>query len=183
MIIGRNFLGLRPYYIDNKEVNNIIFYDDNGIITEVKQGWLEGSQSQKFIFLKDVEQIDIDTPIKRIKVNLTRKENFYIPVKNYIDESCYCLYLYVDGEKIKVENLGEFVFDDSEISTMYSDKLFIKINDISFYCWKKPINKIIEKPEYLKAKDIVEEMKKDGVSMSEFSVLQLLKKYEVEKKC
>lgn len=183
MIIGRKYEGYRPYYIDNKQVDNIVFYDDSGIITETDYGWLEGSESVKLYFQSDIKEIDIDSPVKRLKVNLTRKENFYIPVKEHIGDSVYCLYLYVDGDKIKIDNLGESVFLDSDFSTTYTDKLFIKINDISFYSWKKPTNRTVDKPEYIKTKEIAEELKKEGVDIPEFSLFQLLKKYEVKKKC
>ena len=153
MIIGKKFLGLRYYGIDNKRVDNIIFYDDSGIITETGCGWLEGSESV-------IEEIDVDSPVKRLKVNLTRKENFYVPAKDYYGDSVYCLYLYVDGDKIKVENLGESVFWEDKATIRYADKLFIKINNISFYCWKRPDNRTVDKPEYMKAKKIVEEMNK-----------------------
>lgn len=85
----------RPYQltIDGKNigyVRYIYFYNDNGNIYELNQGWLECNR-------KDIPEIKLNI-VKRIKKNLTRKENFVIGKSDNLH-----LYLYIDNENIKLD--------------------------------------------------------------------------------
>lgn len=94
----------RYYYFNDNAIKNIIFYNDNGIIMETKQGWLECHG--------DIRSIECGEIVNRNKENLTRKENFVIksPEKNYLNnKSELVLYLYVDNCNIKIKKTGEDV--------------------------------------------------------------------------
>ena len=85
----------RPYQltIDGKNigyVRYIYFYNDNGNIYELNQGWLECNR-------KDIPELKLNI-VKRIKKNLTRKENFVIGKSDNLH-----LYLYIDNENIKLD--------------------------------------------------------------------------------
>ena len=94
----------RYYYFNDNAIKNIIFYNDNGIIMETKQGWLECHG--------DIQSIECGEIVNRNKENLTRKENFAIksPEKNYLNNKAeLILYLYVDNCNIKIKKTGEDV--------------------------------------------------------------------------
>lgn len=94
----------RYYYFNNNAINNIIFYNDDGIIMETKQGWLECHG--------DVRSIECGEIVNRNKENLTRKENFVIKSseKDYLtNKAKLILYLYVDNCNIKIKKTGEDV--------------------------------------------------------------------------
>ena len=85
----------RPYQltIDGKNigyVRYIYFYNDNGNIYELNQGWLECNR-------KDIPELKLNI-VKRIKKNLTRKENFVIGKSDNL-----ILYLYIDNENVKLD--------------------------------------------------------------------------------
>lgn len=95
---------IRCYYFNDNAIKNIIFYNDNGIIMETKQGWLECHG--------DIRSIECGKIVNRNKENLTRKENFVIksPEKNYLNNKAeLILYLYVDNCNIKIKKTGEEV--------------------------------------------------------------------------
>lgn len=94
----------RYYYFNDNAIKNIIFYNDDGIIMETKQGWLECRG--------DIRSIECGEIVNRNKENLTRKENFVIksPEKNYLNNKAeLILYLYVDNCNIKIKKTGEDV--------------------------------------------------------------------------
>lgn len=94
----------RYYYFNDNAIKNIIFYNDDGIIMETKQGWLECHG--------DIKSIECGEIASRNKVNLTRKENFVIKesTKHYQNNKAeLTLYLYVDNCNIKIKKTGEDV--------------------------------------------------------------------------
>ena len=94
----------RYYYFNDNAINNIIFYNDDGIIMETKQGWLE--------CCGDIRSIECGEIVNRNKENLNRKENFVIKSseKDYLtNKAKLILYLYVDNCNIKINKTGEDV--------------------------------------------------------------------------
>lgn len=94
----------RYYYFNDNAIKNIIFYDDNGIIFQTNQGWLE--------YQGDIRSIECGEIASRNKENLTRKENFVIKSseKHWSNNRAeLILYLYVDNCNIKLKKTDEEV--------------------------------------------------------------------------
>ena len=107
----------RYYYLNDNAITNIIFYNDDGIIMETKQGWLECHG--------DIRSIECGEIVNRNKENLTRKENFVIksPERHYSNNKTGLnLYLYADNYNIKIKKTGEDVtrfINDYNLSYAY----------------------------------------------------------------
>ena len=85
----------RPYQltIDGKNigyVKYIYFYNDNGNIYELNQGWLEHNN-------RDIPELKLNLTRRRTG-NLERKENFVIGKSDNLH-----LYLYIDNENVKLD--------------------------------------------------------------------------------
>lgn len=88
----------KPFYVDIAEksylLDNIIFYNDNGIIVEVGNGYFEREQG-----LTIKEEV-----VRKIKVDLTKKQNFIVKHKDkwYADDEVkYAIYIYADNVDLK----------------------------------------------------------------------------------
>lgn len=125
--------GLWRYYtIGNAKVRNIIFYNDNGIIAETNQGWIENNG-------QDIKKIEVENLANRNKVVLTRKENFVVKTSetDYDGRKYLNIYLYVDGENITIEQTQKchhIIETDYSLSYQHSDFCSYagKIGDVNF---------------------------------------------------
>lgn len=184
---------------------NIYLYDDNGIITEFSPLGANKSydkETNKIELLeedkKDVNNnISICIPARRAKENFTRKENFFIPRKDYHYYDSYGadLYLYVDNDTITLKKLS----DDTVTRQSYRDglqilethyevfevggELFRVWNSVNFeHYYKSCISVNPTKQEYIKTDfgkqvDKVKGMLEDkGISMNGY-ILELLVRY------
>ena len=92
-----------PYLINNGKVENILFYNDSGIIAQTNRGWI-GSNRIDVLEFNDLEFS------KRNKLNLERKEHFFIksPKQSSYDPSTqYDIYIYIPSTSMKLQPLGE----------------------------------------------------------------------------
>lgn len=105
VLLNRQQTWHRPYYLDGGQVDKIMFYNEDGIIFEVERGWLENTQGK---VSRDVEDVYLETGIvKRVKENLTRKENFYLCKRSRWNEPLRHVYIYVDGENVILKSMGK----------------------------------------------------------------------------
>lgn len=90
--------GFNPFILEGRIVNNIIFYNEDGKILEMNRGW--------FGYNNDCESLDLGSITYRRKVNLNRKENFYISIADNIHGLAYDLWIYVDNINVKIIDKG-----------------------------------------------------------------------------
>lgn len=109
--IKREVSGWRPLILKGKSIRNIIFYRDGIIKYETKRGWLEHDN-------QDVLSITIDTPVRANKLNLNRKDNFYM-TKNDYGETVFNLYIYINNIDIAISDSDEFVKIETEKEINY----------------------------------------------------------------
>ena len=92
-----------PYQIGNGKANNIIFYNDDGVIAQTNRGWIGSNR----IDILELKELDFN---RRIKLNLNKKEHFYIKSddqpswEQYIQ---YDVYIYIPLSGISIKPLGE----------------------------------------------------------------------------
>lgn len=104
MKISRTENWLRPLFIeDGKEIGNIVFYNEKGVICKVNQGWLE-DDGKKY----SVDTLSIELPDENLKrknkKDFSKKENYYMSEgKDWDGRTKYTLYLYTND----YEDLGE----------------------------------------------------------------------------
>lgn len=101
----------KPLYVDinNKSylLDNIIFYNDNEIVVEVCKGYFENT-----------EDLTIQGEVvRKLKVDLTKKQNFIVKCKDksFIDDEVkYTIYIYVGNVDLKYigkEKRYDYLYD------------------------------------------------------------------------
>ena len=96
-------LCFNPYMINGNQVKNIIFYDATGIITKTGRAWFGSNRIKVYEF----EALEFT---RRLKINTTRKENFFIKSKEQDSWANYVhvdLYVYIPTCGFTVSYLGE----------------------------------------------------------------------------
>jgi len=95
---------MNPYYIGNKQVQNIYFYDVSGIIAEVGIGWISTTDSNRTP-VKEIESLPFNRALKK---DLTKQRHFFIKstAEYHMDEGVD-LYIYAPNSGMAVEPLGE----------------------------------------------------------------------------
>ena len=92
----------RPYHTPRGYLDNIIFYNDDGIIFKTMEGWLTSQ-------LGDVQSIIIRRPTLKKEVDLKCEKNFlFYDKKAEWAERKPHLYLYVDGKDISLKSLKSY---------------------------------------------------------------------------
>jgi len=123
-VFRRDSSFLRVWFISGLEVEKLVFYSNNKVLYETRQSWLEDEQSRQ-----DLTQMTINKPKKALKVDLTRKDNFYIKgSRNYNFKKGYIFYINLDLENIKIEDLGlnPYYDNENEINEKYLLKMTFK---------------------------------------------------------
>lgn len=122
----------RCYTINGNEINNIVFYNEDGIIAETNQGWIENNR-------KDITKIEVENLANRNKINLTKKENFVVKTSetDLDGRKKAHLYLYVDGENIAIEKVGtRHHVIETDYSLSYQHSYYAtysgKVGDVNF---------------------------------------------------
>ena len=122
---------LNTYFIDGRKLNNIAFYDDNGLIGEVDNGWISGKWSNRM----DIKEFDDLQAAYVRKINFDRKEHFFTKDKDRYGDPIAALYVYVPAvEGLKVVNVGEQVALSTDTNIHYG--VFLEITATARYSRK-----------------------------------------------
>lgn len=165
--------GFNPFILDGRKVNNIIFYNEDGQIIETKQGWFGN-------FNNECESLDLGSIKHRRKVNLTRKENFYISATDTFNSLIYDLWIYVDNNNVKIVDKGE-VEQQYEKSTIYVYHKY----DLEVYGYKFSQRFYVKtiKTEFGKHVDEVsKELEQMNIKIDSYYLKKLLESYDLVKK-
>lgn len=98
--IGRTEKWYRPYFVNGKEIENIIIYKDGEIIIHIRRSWFEEvDEDFKTKYHGDLLEVSFDGPVKRAnKLNLSRKDNFILKQETATSiHGGRCLYIYADN--------------------------------------------------------------------------------------
>lgn len=89
---------------DGYELDNIIIYNESGVLIETKKGWFDNSNNN----FEEGDGLEIKPSIKRKnKINFESKENFVVKSeeKSYRDIQKYTLYIYYKNVNYKYNGL------------------------------------------------------------------------------
>lgn len=125
----------RPLYVDIADksylLGDIFFYNDNGIIVEVGNGFFENTES---LTIKG-------EVVRKIKIDLTKKQNFIVKYKDKYyadDEVKYAIYIYADNVDLQYvgkEKSYDYLYDKYIVNgiefTRYIKDLSKNLNDIN----------------------------------------------------
>lgn len=163
-----------PFLADGFTVSKIVFYNDDKTVFETARGWFGNNNRFRSLF--------IGSTTKRNKIVLNRKENFYVrdTEKDAYGEKYVALYLYVDGENIKVEDLGthQDTYNKVDVWTHHKYKIRIYGDEIE--------EEVVDKIEKNEFGQQVEALKKDlaeiNIKLTSFDLVNLLEHYELVKR-
>lgn len=164
-----------PFYIEGRQVKNIYFYNESGIVCETGRGWFGNNNGMGSMYIGET--------IRKAKFNPAAKCNFWIPVaaESYETDKCCNVYLYVDGKDITCERLPDTQSDG--VCKAWIDHwqhFAVNIHGI-----KKQIEKYTgnEKTAFGRKVDKMEKTFKDmGIRIDSYEVMKLLESFNVSKK-
>lgn len=116
----------RPMVVNGNEVNNIVIYKNGKELFKLNCGFFEMKINN---FLpKDIIAFKISEPVKAIKLNLNRNDNFYMLDKENFERWKERKYiLYINEKEIKINKIYESLLYQNEF-----EKNFIKTADLTF---------------------------------------------------
>ena len=191
-----------------REISNIVFYNDNGIITQSRSGWLESKFDNSGHY--DIQSVILSLELKHFKRNynlekaMSNKCHFTINnEKEYsFDEPSCTLYLYVNNVDFELVSKEEYqrlftYSSDLSYSIQHYSHTTIKSmhgviirgcvehdTEIKVACYEKTCERTIlskEKDTKLLNKTI-EEFKELGIYLKESDIGKILDNYKLTKK-
>ena len=180
----------RPMVVNGKEINNIIIYKNGKELFKLNKGYFEMKINN--ILSDDIISFKISEPSKAIKLNLNRKDNFYLLDKENFERWKEREYiLYINEEEIKINKIYESLLYKNEF-----EKKFIKTADLTFVYGCKTKEKeyknitanalgitrteITEKGK--KFNEILKDLENKKIKINSYELEQLLKYYDLVKK-
>ena len=162
-----------PFILNGRQVTNIIFYNDEGIMFETHRGWF-GNGNNVF---RTLNVGDVKTRRVTALEKMDKKENFCVTTKiPYSNDKGYALYLYVDGEGIQLikEEEKEEIFSPTQIRK-YVERT-IRLYGIMIDL--EETLKFIDNEFGKKVKEFQEELESFGIKLNCWDVENILKHYE-----
>lgn len=165
-----------PFFIDGREIKRIIFYNDSGIVLKTRSGWFGYNNNFR-------GGLDIPETISKRKVDLSIKKCFYVPVApEYYERNKKCaeLYLYIDGESIKLIDKTESQECFNKVDIWHYENFTFEI------CGHVIVENLvvkIERNEFGQKVDAIQkELEEAGIKIDSFDLKRLLEKYNLIKK-
>lgn len=188
--VARGYNMWRPMVVNGKEINNIVIYKNGKELFKLNQGFFKMKINN--ILSEDIISFKISEPTKAIKVNLNRKDNFYILDKENFERWKERKYiLYINEEEVKVNKIYESLLYKNDF-----EKNFIKTADLTFIygCSTKEkeykeitVNslgitrkEITEKGE--KFNELLKDLEDKKIKINSYELKELLKYYDLVKK-
>ena len=169
------------------ELDDIIIYNESGIIAETGCGWFKEQYNNNNSF-KEGSTID---PIHlRKSVDLTKKENFIVKDNDRTYETRYVLYIYYKNVNFKALEVktgscwieGIYTLDLPE-KTIICDQLFGKTDmksDKIKYQYYKTIEDL-EKQKYNGSDELLKAIKKLEKEVKQFEKMKIQEKEDINK--
>lgn len=169
------------------ELDNIIIYNEDGIITQTGGGWFREQYNNNNTFK---EGTTIDPIHLRKSVDLTKKENFIIKDTERTYETRYVLYIYYKNVNFKALEVkkdgfwieGIYTLDLPE-KTITCDQCFGKTNmksDNIKYQYYKTIEDL-EKQKYNGSDELLKAIKKLEKEVKQFEKMKIQEKEDINR--
>lgn len=180
----------RPMVVNGNEVNNIVIYKNGKELFKLNCGFFE-MKINNFLS-KDIIAFKISEPVKAIKLNLNRNDNFYMLDKENFERYQERKYiLYINEKEIKINKIYESLLYQNEF-----EKNFILTADLTFVysCKTKEkeyknitVNSLgvtrretTEKGE--RFNELLKDLEDKKIKINSYELKQMLKYYDLVKK-
>lgn len=166
--------GYNPFVLDDIKINNIIFYNDEGQLLDLNQGWFGNNNNY-------CQSLDLGSISYRRKINFSKKENFCVSVaEKYTNYKNYDLYIYVDNKNVKIidKGLREIQFDASKVTVYHDYDFEVYGYKFSQYFYVKSYNTDFGN----KVDAMAKELEELHINIDTFHLRLLMEKYELVRK-
>ena len=153
-------------------VSKFVFYNEDGVIYTSKRGWFDGDRS---------DILDIGEIVQRRKENFTRKENFAIttPAEYFRNKKEYIIYVYVDGDKVKLTKQTPYISQMSETQIWTEQKIVIEMGGKTFT--ENNLVKVEDSAFGKQVKEMMKELETENIKIDRYTLIQIMKKYNLNK--
>lgn len=169
------------------ELNNVIIYNEDGIIVETGCGWFREQYSNNNTF-KD--GATIDAIHLRKSIDLTKKENFIIKDSERSYETRYILYIYyknVNFKALEIKRDGLWIEGLYQIElpekTVICEQMFgkteMKSDNIKYQYYKTIEN--LEKQKFSKPDELLKAIKKLEKEVKQYEKMKIQEKEDIYK--
>lgn len=187
MKIGNDGKGSREWSIPEVgAVRQIKFYSASGVWLTVDQGWIVNCPTNDRARGDDVKEIETSKPVKAIKENWKREDNYFMKHKSGFRHDNYGVTLYIHLRPVLPQ---EVKVTETDVQADYAQ------------CWNIPIRAILKDgtpvvfmrhigPNTRTAKTIFGQMVEDlgnalqldGLDVENYLLTRLLRKWDIERK-
>jgi hypothetical protein len=190
--VGRSGLGLsRCLFVGVRELSNIIIYGNGKILFETYYGWFETCNEHDRYSHNDIIEFTITEPVKALKENLSRKDNYYMLSKDRILGNTYILFIH--ESEISVTNRHEFLVMETETARNYltGADLFFHLSPVKIQTYQgiKELNSFFSTERYYtktekttlgqKIDNIQETLKTKNIKITSYDIQRLLEIYDL----
>ena len=166
---------LNPFFIEDRQIKKIRFFNESGVVFSTRSGWF--GCNNNFI-----GGLDIPETISKRKIDFSIKKCFFVPVKGqYYEKGKYAeLYLYIDGEQIKLIDRYESQKKMGATDIWTYDNITV---EICGHVINENIVKKVEKNDFGQRVEAMEkELKEEGIKIDSYYLEKLMIKYDLIKK-
>lgn len=164
-----------PFFIEDRQIKKIHFFNESGVVLSTRSGWFGSTNNFR-------GGLDIPETISKRKIDFSIKKCFYVWVKGeYYEKGKYAeLYLYIDGEQIKLIDRYESTQKIGATDIWTYDNITV---EICGHVINENLVKKIEKNNFGKRVEALEkELKEEGIKIDSYNLEILMKKYDLIKK-
>ncbi len=185
--IEKTHSNFNPFFIDGKEINQIIFFRDGKIVS--KSRWFDSNNITPKIYF------DFLIP-KKLKLDLNTKQAFYMKdvSDNHYRSNKYNVYIH--GDLVNFKNLGEIEAWDTDTHISYEEKYSFEVvceryskgystdETLTPKKWTiefttNYITRQIEKPFYKEVTDAETLLKAKGINLNSYDLQNIIKHFKL----
>lgn len=164
-----------PFFVDDRQIKKIHFYNESGVIFSTRSGWFGNNNKYK-------NGLEVPEILSKRKIDFNLKKCFFVPVAGeFYEKGKFCeLYLFVDGEKIKIIDRNETSEKMTDSDLWIYDNITFKI--LNETITENLVKKIIRTDFGKKVDSISAELEGAGIKIDSYMLTKLLKSYDLIKK-
>ena len=153
-------------------VSKFVFYNDDGVIYTSKRGWFDDDRS---------DILDIGEIVQRRKENFTRKENFAMTTtaEYFRNKKEYIIYVYVDGDNVKVTKETPYQRNMSETQIWTEQKIVIEMGGKTFT--EIHVLKTEDSDFGKQVNQMMKELESENIKIDSYTLTKIMKKYNLNK--
>lgn len=164
-----------PFFIDGRQIKRIHFFNKQGVIFSTRSGWFGNNNNFR-------GGLVIPETVQKRKIDFSLCKSFFVSVPaEYYEKGLYAeLYLFVDGESVKITEVKEISEKMTDCEIWHSKIYTFEILGQEI---RESILDYIEKTPFGEQVDsLLSELESQQIKIGRYDLIQLLKHYNIVKK-